>query len=340
MENYKKYEFELLGSKIFILLPQDSSKKIVEKCYEECLRIDDWYSRFKEHNTLSLLNDNLNQWQEIDEELLYLFSKAKEFEESTNGAFTLHTKTTLEKWGYDSNYNLEKLDDEYELIEDIEKRETLKNQKKAQNSKKSSFLQKILGKNSKNNSKQDKEMESFELDIENSSVLLNAPIEFGGLGKGYALDKMIEICREEKLNNFLINAGGDLYAKSTNKMGFEIYLEDPENTKQSIGTINVDNFALASTSANRRKWKSVHHIIDPNNNRPANNMLASYVKANSGIDADAYATALFVLGFEKAQEVISKLQIEALIISKNNQIWKTKNFKCKLYKNSKYLIIN
>lgn len=336
MENYKKYEFELLGSKIFILLPQSCPNEVVNKCYEECLRIDDWYSRFKEHNTLSILNDNLHEWQEIDDELIYLFSKAKEFEENTYGAFTLHTKNILEKWGYDSSYNLEKLEDEYELIEDIERRETLTNKKKNKENSRQSLIKKIL--NIKN--KKDKNQGSFELDVNNSSVLLNSAIEFGGLGKGYALDNMVKICEKFKVGDFLINAGGDLYAKSKSNKGFEILLENPKDTSKSLGIIKVNKFALASSSSNRRRWKNVHHLIEPSTQTPANNMIATYVQSKNGIDADAYATALFVLGFEDAKIIASKLDIEALLISKNNSIWKTKKFKCELSKNNDYSIVN
>ena len=312
---FKEFSFEILGSKIHIVLEKELNDKkaqqIVQECYDECGRIDDWYSRFKEYNTLTLLNENIGEWQEVDEEVFYLFSKAKEFEVNTNEYFTLSTKEILEAWGYDAQYNLHKnskvQEDEFEDWNEREKRE-----KKA--------LSKIT-------------IKSFEIDEEEMSVKINSPIEFGGLGKGYALDCMIEICQSHNLNAFMISAGGDLYSyHKDNTKGFLVYLEHPKNEKEHIGTIHVNGFSLASSSSNRRKWNNYHHIVNPKTKQPANEMLSVYIQAKKGIDADAYATALFAMGFDKAKEILNKLEeIEGLLISNDSKIWKTNNFKCALH---------
>ncbi|MFT4244445.1 MAG: FAD:protein FMN transferase [Candidatus Woesearchaeota archaeon] len=311
---FKEFSFDMLGSKIHIVLEKEldekKAQKIVQKCYDECGRIDDWYSRFKEYNTLTLLNENIGEWQEVDEEVLYLFSKAKEFETQTDNYFTLSTKEILEAWGYDSNYNLNKYSQHEDEFEDWNEQE--KKEKKA--------LSKIT-------------IKPFEIDEEEMSVKLNSPIEFGGLGKGYALDCMIEICKSYDLNSFMINAGGDLYSYHKDKTkGFLVYLEHPKNENEYIGTIHVNEFSLASSSSNRRKWNNYHHIVNPKTKQPANEMLSVYIQAQKGIDADAYATALYAMGFDNAKEVLTSLEkIEGLLISNDLKIWKTNNFKCELH---------
>lgn len=313
---FKEFGFDMLGSKIHIVLEKEldekKSQKVVEECYEECGRIDDWYSRFKEYNTLTLLNEIIGDWQEVDEEVFYLFSKAKEFEKNTNNYFTLSTKEILEAWGYDSQYNLHKTanEDEEDEFEDWDEREKKEKQ----------LANKIL-------------IKSFEIDEEEMSVKLNSPIEFGGLGKGYALDCMVEICKSHNLDAFMISAGGDLYAYHKDaKKGFLVYLEHPTNEKEHIGTIHVNEFSLASSSSNRRKWNNYHHIVNPKTKQPANEMLSVYIQAQKGIDADAYATALYAMGFDKAKEVLTNLEgVEGLLISNDLKIWKTNNFKCELH---------
>ena len=312
---FKEFSFDMLGSKIHIVLEKKlddkKAQKIVQECYEECGRIDDWYSRFKEYNTLTLLNEVIGEWQEVDEEVLYLFSKAKEFETQTDNYFTLSTKEILEAWGYDVEYNLDKNssynEDEFEDWSDREKKEK-------------KLVQKIS-------------IKSFEIDEEEMSVKLNSPIEFGGLGKGYALDCMVEICKNHNLNAFMISAGGDLYSyhKDSTK-GFLVYLEHPINEKEQIGTIDVNGFSLASSNSNRRKWNNYHHIVNPKTKQPANEMLSVYIQAQKGIDADAYATALYAMGFDRAKEVLMSLKgVEGLLISNDLKIWKTNNFKCTLH---------
>ncbi|MFP4401594.1 MAG: FAD:protein FMN transferase [Candidatus Nanoarchaeia archaeon] len=310
---FKTYSFKLLGTTIFIQLPEslEATQQLVQECYQECLRIDEWYSRFrKDYNTLQMLNEIIGEWQEVDDEVLYLFTKAKEYEKNTDNSFSLNTKEILESWGYNQEYQLEK---------------GLKN--KSPDGEEYA-VDTIIGKKNKSQFS----FQSFEIDEEDSSIKLHAPIEFGGLGKGYAIDCIVEICREYT-QSFLINAGGDLFAshEDINK-GFEILLEDPKDSTKHIGKIVVNNFALASSSSNRRAWGEFHHIVNPQTQQSANEMIATYVQSNTAIDADAYATALFAQGFEKAKQSAQEIEeIEVLLISNTHQVWKTKNFKAQLF---------
>lgn len=301
----KTFSFELLGSKFYISFfnilnskQEEELTECVNECYSECLQFDDDYSRFKQSNVLSLINDGIGEIQEVDDELFYLFSKAREVEKNTNGAFSIHTKELLEKWGYDANYNFLKSKDLFD--------------------EKNSKIKSI------------NTIKPFELDSKNQSIIIYAPIEFGGLGKGFILDKLVEICKLHS-DNFLINAGGDLYAQTKELSDTVIKLEHPLDTKKHIGGIKINKQAIASSSSNRRQWENYHHIINPKLNEPANNMLSTHVLMDKGIDADSYATALFALGFEEAKKIALKnKKIQCLLISKELEIWMTKDFKCQL----------
>ncbi len=60
-------------------------------------------------------------------------------------------------------------------------------------------------------------------------------------------------------------------------------------------------------------------------------MLAVYTQAAEALLADAYSTALFVLGFEEARRLLPRLPVQAMLISPKGEIWRSEGFKGSLY---------
>ncbi len=168
---------------------------------------------------------------------------------------------------------------------------------------------------------------------EDGKITQKEEIEFGGLGKGYALDRAIEILTAHDIKNFLLDFGGDIYAKghSSNNKAWKVAFEHPINLDEAIGEVIVGDLFLASSSAQRRKWKDGHHLINPVSGEFANNMLAVYVQSDLGIKADAWSTGLYAMGFDFAKKMGKIPGLEFMLISNNFDIFKTENFKGELY---------
>lgn len=166
---------------------------------------------------------------------------------------------------------------------------------------------------------------------EDGRVRLQAEIELGGLGKGYALDQMVSFLKE--FPHFCVNAGGDLWAQGHDVTGkpWKVLFEHPTDPSQAIGSVEVDGLALACSSPSRRAWRGRHHLVDPHTGAPAQNMLAVYTQATSGLWADAYATALFVMGYERARERVADYSVEAMLIGPQGQIHRTPGFGGELF---------
>lgn len=163
---------------------------------------------------------------------------------------------------------------------------------------------------------------------DDGKVRLSAEIEFGGIGKGYAVDEMAKCL--EKFPNYFINAGGDLFVKGLDEKGekWKVYFEHPTDAEQVIGFVDVDvvGRGLACTSPSKRKWGDKHHLVDPRTKKPANKMLAVYTQAESCVLADSYATALFVMGYELAKKKLREIPVEAMLIDVSGAIYRTDGF--------------
>ncbi len=166
---------------------------------------------------------------------------------------------------------------------------------------------------------------------ENNTVFLRAPVEFGAIGKGYALDAMQKVLQD--FENIFINAGGDIYARGKKENGepWKCFLEHPEDENQAVGEIVVDDFFLASSSPLKRRWRNRHHLVDARTKEPASTMLATYVHEKTGILADGYSTALFVLGFENAQKICISEHLRAFLVGKNQDAFISDYFLGKKY---------
>jgi len=169
------------------------------------------------------------------------------------------------------------------------------------------------------------------IELKEGRVRIGAPIELGGLGKGYALDRMLSFLNG--FPNVHLNAGGDLIVRGVNENAepWRIVFEHPEDPARGIGTVDTTGLALASSSPSRRKWRNRHHLVDPRTGEPAVGMLAVYTQSSSALLADVYSTALFVLGYEEAQKLLPTLPVEAMLVSPEGRIFRSPNFQGVLF---------
>jgi len=122
-------------------------------------------------------------------------------------------------------------------------------------------------------------------------------IDFGGLGKGWMIDAIAQLFRENAVGEFIINGGGDMYVEAISPI--EIFLEHPYKNEQKIGSTYIMSGGLGVSSMLKRKWKDgeseYHHLIDPRTGQPSKSTVAcSYVRAGSALLADTMASILLI----------------------------------------------
>lgn len=166
---------------------------------------------------------------------------------------------------------------------------------------------------------------------ENHTVTLPADmkIDLGGIAKGYVSQKLVGLFRERKAEAAVISLGGNVqtYGKKPDGTPFTVGITDPADGSSVYGTIEAEETAVVTSGAYQRYFERdgviYHHIIDKRTGTPAETDLASAtVLSADGAEADALATALFMMGKERAIAFDREHEnIKCILIDKNNEVW-------------------
>lgn len=165
-------------------------------------------------------------------------------------------------------------------------------------------------------------------------------IDLGAIAKGYAVDEVVKIFTKNKIKNFYIDAGGDIYCggKYKKKKKWTVGVQDPRNKTKIIDVLRIEDAAV-TTSGNYERFISLNgkkysHIIDPVTGYPQDGVISSTVIAPTAEKADALSTALSVMGGKKGIKLINSLShVEAMIIEDKGG--KLKKYRSKGYKKLK-----
>jgi len=144
-------------------------------------------------------------------------------------------------------------------------------------------------------------------------------LNFGGIAKGYIIDKITEFLDREYIVSGIINIGGDIRLFGQKKP-LKIGIQHPRMERNEItGILSVMNKAIVTSGDYERffikEGRRYHHIIDPSTGYPSEKNVSVTVIAENAIIADAYSTAIFLMDRENAIELVDSMEdIEALIL--------------------------
>lgn len=135
-------------------------------------------------------------------------------------------------------------------------------------------------------------------------------INLGGIGKGFALDRMAQTLVNRGVTDFLIHGGrSSVIARGSDhedkSIGWGIAIEHPTRPGVRLGRIRLCDAALATSGSGKQffhhRGRRLGHVIDPRTGYPAGDMLAISVITELAADADALSTACFVDGLERTR---------------------------------------
>ncbi len=150
--------------------------------------------------------------------------------------------------------------------------------------------------------------------IKPSDVKLN----FGGIAKGFIIDKMTEFLEQKGIISGIINVGGDISLFGQEKP-LRVGIQHPRKERNEIiEVISMKNGAVVTSGDYERFFikdgKRYHHIVDPVSGYPAAQNLSVTVIASNATIADAYSTAFFLMEPAKALELAEQIdELETII---------------------------
>jgi len=154
-----------------------------------------------------------------------------------------------------------------------------------------------------------------------------ARIHLGGIGKGYAVDRAAALLRADGVADFLIQAGGDLYAGGSHgDRPWRTGIRDPRGPVDRIfAAMNLRDETFSTSGDYERYFihdgHRYHHILDPDDGQPAQGCRSVTIVAKQAILADALSTGVFVLGPQAGMALIEKLpDVEGVIVSDQNTV--------------------
>ncbi|MEX0748182.1 MAG: FAD:protein FMN transferase, partial [Rhodothermales bacterium] len=144
------------------------------------------------------------------------------------------------------------------------------------------------------------------LDAETRTVTFEQPgvgLDFGGIGKGYAVDEAVSILKEMGVERGLLHGG------TSTVVGFGpdpwmIGIPYPGEIEEMLAIVSLDSSALSVSAvwgkAFEFEGRTYGHVLDPRVGRPVEGAVLAAVVLPSATEADALSTALLVLGDEGA----------------------------------------
>lgn len=254
-------------------------------------KVDRQMSSWKPDSDLSRLNALPEQhWLEVPKELMYVLSAALSISRESDGAFDIAVGDLVDAWGFWAGG--QQLDEQRISLLEGAKRHSARI--------------------------------ALELDQLHHRVRKRAAVtlDLSGIAKGYGVDQLAQCLDEAGITRYLVGIDGEMRARGLKPDGraWAVAIEKPlRGVRDVMGVMELTDCAIA-TSGDYRHWqeyggKHYGHTMHPVLGKPVQSRLeAVTVLAPSCMLADAWATALLVLGEHKGAELAQQKGMEALFI--------------------------
>ncbi len=293
-EWYQK-QFEVMGTQAKVEFEFDDSKyadSLIEKVVAEMHRIDHLMSPYKSDSELSKINQKASQHPVIiSDELFELLQKSEYYSELTNGAFDI----SFSSIGYLYDFRKHQRPDKVQI----------------------KALTPQINYQGVRLNKVDKSVKFVNDKIK---------IDLGGIAKGHAVDRCIDILVKNGVKNAFINAGGDsrVIGKKNGRLWY-IGIRHPRDEGKLIVNLPLEEVAISTSGDYERFFIEdgirYHHIIDPKTGDSVRKSQSVTILANTSTIADALSTSIFVLGSQKGLELVNKLpNVSAIIINESGKM--------------------
>lgn len=284
---------------------KERAKTAIDRAFSELDRLARLLNFYSEDSEVSMINRNAGDKPvKVSPETLEIIDKALYVSKNTEGAFDITVGPVVRLWDFQNKV----LPDEKMIKEKL----------------------KLVG------------YKNIIVDKEKSMVFLKtkgAQIDLGGIIKGYAADKAVDVLRENGIKSGIVAVAGDIkvFGKRPDGGLWRVGIQNPRQKSdrdEIIAAIGLSDMAI-STSGDYQKFfikdgKRYHHLLNPKTGYPAYGCQSATVITKDAAFTDAFATGIFILGYQKGMDVLKRLGFDGVIVDKDGKIFVTERIKEKI----------
>ncbi len=256
--------------------------RILEAAFDEVDRIDRLLSHYKPESPLSRLNrDAASGPVVVETELFDFIAECLRYSRDSDGAFDITVGPLMKTWGFFRGGG--RLPSAPE-VEDVRGR--------------IGYAHVVL------------DMKDRTIRFDRAGVEL----DLGGIAKGYAVDRVVDLLRREHVAAALVSAGGStIYALGAppGRDAWDVDIQDPVDSGRIALTVPLKDRALSVSGRAEKSFERdgvvYSHIMDPRTARPVQGILGVAVLTSTGTAGDALDDALFVQGVERSRAYLQRL---------------------------------
>lgn len=287
-------------------------EEAVDAAVREVERLDELLSTGNMSSEVSGLNETGEGT--ISEDTVRLFQKSLDIYQATDGLFDFTVYPLMCLWGFPTK--------EYRVPEEEELKETLSL------------------------------VDASKITMEKNKMHLGAgqQIDFGGIAKGYASDRVMEIYKEYGITSGMVSLGGNVQVlgKKPDNSAWRIGIRDPEGMPEEMAAVlEAENCAVVTSGGYERYFEedgnTYIHILDPRTGYPVSGELASVtIISEDGALADALSTALYIMGTEDAASYwkADGSKFEMVLITRDGAVYATEGLKGRIETEREITIIS
>ncbi len=255
------------------------AKKLLEIVAADAWRIETVYSRYRDDNIIYQINNALGVQVELDEEAARLVDFADELYQLSDGFFDVTSGVLRRAWRFDGGDRIPQQSEIDQLLP-------------------------LIG------------WDKVSWDKPWLTLPAGMQIDFGGIGKEYAVDRAAGLVGAECLHSYLVNFGGDIFVSGPRQNGraWRTGIEDPDQLGKAIGVLDIYKGALATSGDARRYLLKdgvrYSHVLNPKTGWPVDNAPHSItVAASTCVEAGMLSTLSLLQG-KNAEQFLDEQNVD------------------------------
>lgn len=285
---------------VAIAEPEEAVWERAQRAFRWFLYTERVCSRFEEDSELCQLSSHVGQSVRVSELLFRALSFALEVARLTEGAFDPTVGRSMEARGFNRSYLTGR---------EIASPPALNG---GNPSERSSF-------------------KDVSLNPQTREVRLHAPLrlDLGAVAKGLAMD--LAVRELEGFTSFVVDAGGDIYAKGNHSSGrpWRVGIRQPRSAGEMLRVLDVSDAAVCTSGDYERSGPggdAQHHLLDPSTGSSTDGVASVTVVAPTAMLTDTLSTAAFILGVQRGLAFLERQGVEGVMVTSSLETHTARHF--------------